>query len=155
VDLEGNVEVARLRSVAYQMGIADRVTFFGAVEQDKMPLFYNAADVCVVPSLHESFCFVALEAMSCGTPVVASKVGGLKTTIDDGRTGYLVADHSPDAFAHNIELILGNGDLQREMGKAARTRAMQFRWSSVAERVLEAYGQTVSLRTSVESQRQK
>jgi D-inositol-3-phosphate glycosyltransferase len=138
-DLEGNGEVARLRSEVYRMGIADRVTFYGAAEQDKMPLFYNAADVCVVPSLHESFCFVALEAMACGTPVVASKVGGLKTTIEDGKTGYLVAEHSSRAFAHSVKRILEDGDLQHEMGKAARNRALQFRWSTVAEKMLVTY----------------
>ncbi len=70
-------EVANLRSLASELGISERVSFLGAVDHERLPLFYSAADVCVVPSCYESFGLVALEARACGTPVVASRVGGL------------------------------------------------------------------------------
>ena len=70
-------EVAHLRGLASELGIAERVNFMGAVDHERLPLFYSAADICVMPSFYESFGLVALEAMACGTPVVASRVGGL------------------------------------------------------------------------------
>jgi D-inositol-3-phosphate glycosyltransferase len=140
-DSDGNGELARLHSLAGETGISDRVIFRGAVEQEQMPLFYNAADVCVVPSLHESFCLVALEAASCGTPVVASRVGGLMTTVRDGETGFLVDPHSPEAFAGRLELLLANAGLKEAMGKAGRAAAMRYQWSMVAERILAVYRQ--------------
>ena len=66
------------------------ISFIGAVAQQELPLYYNASDVLVIPSYYESFGLVALEAMACGIPVIASRVGGLPTTVKDSKTGYLV-----------------------------------------------------------------
>ncbi len=132
-------ETARLYSLATELGIGDKVTFFGAVEQGRMPLFYNAADVCVVPSYHESFGLVALEALACCTPVVASRVGGLATIIRDGETGYLIDELSPEAFARRLELLSGDEELRRRMGDAARPSVMKYAWSIVARQVLNVY----------------
>lgn len=132
-------EVARLRSLARELGIAEKVVFLGAVEHERMPLFYNAANVCVVPSYYESFCLVAIEALACGTPVVASRVGGLATTIRHGETGYLIAELSAEAFAQRLQLLLDDEELQRRMGAAARARVAKYSWSAVADRVLEVY----------------
>jgi len=135
----GGGEVARLRSLARELGIAEKVVFLGAVEHERMPLFYNAANVCVVPSYYESFCLVAIEALACGTPVVASRVGGLATTIRHGETGYLIAELSAEAFAHRLQLLLDDEALQRRMGAAARAWVAKYSWSAVADRVLEVY----------------
>jgi len=132
-------EVARLRSLARELGIAEKVVFLGAVEHERMPLFYNAANVCVVPSYYESFCLVAIEALACGTPVVASRVGGLATTIRHGETGYLIAELSAEAFAQRLQLLLDDEELQRRMGAAARAWVAKYSWSAVADRVLEVY----------------
>jgi D-inositol-3-phosphate glycosyltransferase len=142
-DLDGNGEVSRLRSLAGELDISDRMTFWGSVEQEKMPLFYNAVDICVVPSLHESFCLVSLEAAACGTPVVASRVGGLMTTVRDGETGFLVSERSPEAFAGRLELILDNAGLAEAMGKAGRASAMEYQWSTIAEAMLRVYRQMI------------
>jgi len=72
------------------------VTFVGAVEHENMPNFYNAADICIVPSYHETFGMVALEALASGTPVIAARVGGLATIVKDGETGYLFDERSPE-----------------------------------------------------------
>lgn len=132
-------EVAKLRSLAAELGIAQRVSFRGVVPHEKMPLFYNAADVCVVPSYHESFCLVAIEALACATPVVASRVGALATTIKDGETGYLIEEHSPQAFARLLELLLGDEEMRQKMGEAGRASAMNYGWSAIAHQVLEIY----------------
>lgn len=136
-------EVPRLRDLASKLGIAERVSFLGAVDHDRLPLFYSAADICVVPSFYESFGLVALEAMACGTPVVASRVGGLAGTVRDGETGYLVPWRCPEPFAERLELLLGNEELRRTFGQSAREYVEQFRWDNVANAMLEIYGELV------------
>ena len=132
-------EVTRLRRLSAQLGIEERVAFCGIVEQDRMPVFYSAADVCVVPSFHESFGLVAVEALACGTPVVASRVGGLATIVRDGETGCLVDEHSPEAFAQRLDPILSNEGLLHQMGRAAPSSVVQYSWPTVTRKVLEVY----------------
>jgi len=131
--------VAALRARAERLGIGERVSFLGAVPQERLPLYYSAADVCVVPSYYESFGLVALEAMACGTPVVASRVGGLTGTVQDGVSGYLIPWRCPQPFADKVDLLLANDDLRRTMGAAARERAQRFRWSAVAADLAALY----------------
>jgi D-inositol-3-phosphate glycosyltransferase len=104
--------------------------------------YYSAADACVVPSYYESFGMAALESMACGTPVVASRVGGLPTIIQHGRTGYLKSWRCPEAFATSLEIILANQSLRDSMGRAARRRAESLGWDAIAARMLELYDQT-------------
>jgi D-inositol-3-phosphate glycosyltransferase len=134
-DTVGGGEMARLVALAGELGITDKVTFLGAIEHERMPLFYNAADVCVVPSYHESFGLAALEALACGTPVVAARVGGLATIIIDGETGYLLNELSPEALARCLRLILEGGALRERMGEAAVLSAGDYTWPAVARRV--------------------
>ena len=138
-DSESDGEVTRLRTLSAELGIDGKVTFCGAMEHGEMPLFYGAADICVVPSYHESFGLVALEALACGIPVVASRVGGLATIIKDGETGYLIDELSPEAFAQRLELLLGDEKLKRRMGDAAHLSVMKYEWSMVARQVLNVY----------------
>lgn len=133
-----------LKGLAADVGIAQRVTFLDAVPHRDLPLYYNAADICVVPSYYESFGLVAVEAMACGTPVIASRVGGLKETVLDGRTGYLVPWRCPEPFAERLELLLSNEALRRSMGREARLAAERFRWSEVAAKVEDVYHDLVS-----------
>jgi D-inositol-3-phosphate glycosyltransferase len=133
-----------LMALAEELGLQDRVTFLEAVPHRDLPLYYNAADICVVPSYYESFGLVAVEAMACGVPVVASRVGGLKETVVDGRTGYLVPWRCPDPFAERLELLLSNEPLRRKLGREARSAAERFRWSEVAARVEDVYHELVS-----------
>ncbi|MBI4199610.1 MAG: glycosyltransferase [Chloroflexi bacterium] len=138
-DGEGDERVRDLRRLAQELGIQDRVDFLGSQRHDLLPYFYQAADVCVVPSHYESFGLVALEAMACGTPVVASRVPGLQTIVRDDRSGYLVPWHCPDAYAGRIEVLLANEDLRQSMGREGRSIADALGWERTAARVLEVY----------------
>jgi D-inositol-3-phosphate glycosyltransferase len=132
-------ELDRLKSLASQLGIANFVTFTGALGQTELPKYYSAADVFVLPSYSESFGLVALEAMACGTPVVVSRVGGLKTFVKDGETGYLIPWRCPEPFAQRIEVLLTNPPLREMMGKAAAAKAQQMSWGGVANSMLDFY----------------
>lgn len=136
-------EMAHLRDLASELGIAERVKFLGAVEHERLPMFYSAADVCVVPSFYESFGLVALESMACGTPVVASRVGGLAGFVRDGETGYLIPWRCPEPFAERIELLLENEDLRRAFGQSSREAVERYRWGNVAEAVIALYGELI------------
>lgn len=111
-------EIARLESVAAEVGVSEAVRFLGPKAHDTLADWYAAADVVAVPSFYESFGLVAVEAMACGTPVVASRVGGLASTVVDGRTGYLVPWRCPEPFAERIELLLRNEPLRLALGAA-------------------------------------
>jgi len=140
-------DVARkseLAALAAELRIADKVTFLDAVPHAELPLYYNAADICVVPSYYESFGLVAVEAMACGVPVIASRVGGLKETVQDGQTGYLVPWLCPEPFAERLELLLNNEPLRLSLGREARTAAERYHWSEVATRVEGVYHELVS-----------
>ena len=142
-DERAAAEFARLRAIAEEVGVADRVRFTGAIPHERLDVYYNAADVVVVPSFYESFGLVALEAMASGTPVVASRVGGLMSTIADGRTGYLVPWRCPEPFADKIDLLLGNNTLREALG-AAGTRAVErYTWEKVASALLALYGEVL------------
>jgi len=134
---------AELRELAAELGITGRVFFRDAVSHERLPLFYNAADICVVPSYYESFGLVALEAMACGVPVVASRVGGLLETVQDGQTGYLVPWRCPEPFAERLELLLDNESLRQSLGRMARSAVERYRWAEVAARVEEIYHELV------------
>jgi len=93
----------------------------------------------VVPSLYESFGLVALEAMACGTPVIASRVGGLQHTVDDGVTGFLVPAGEPDALADKLRLLLVDSELRERLGANARRKAQAYTWQVVAKHILALY----------------
>lgn len=143
-NLEKDAELERLKSLAVSLSIGDMVTFTGSVNQQRLPAYYNAADVFVLPSWYESFGFVALEAMSCGTPVVVSRVGGLTTFVEHGKTGYLVPWRCPEAFAISLETLLENPALRQAMGSAARNKAMQMNWAAMANKVLACYHKAIA-----------
>ncbi|MBV8086566.1 MAG: glycosyltransferase [Chloroflexi bacterium] len=132
-------ELIRLRQVVADLGLRNVVKFVGPKEQDQLPAYYAAADVCVVPSYSESFGMVAVEAMACGTPVVASRVGGLRSTVVDGETGFLVPAHDAGAFARRIRQLLDSDELRRRMGQAGVQAASRYRWPAVARQTETLY----------------
>ncbi|MBF8267294.1 MAG: glycosyltransferase family 1 protein [Dehalococcoidia bacterium] len=135
----GDPEIRRLEAMASELGISSQVSFLGRVEQEQLPTYYNAADVCVVPSYYESFGLVALEAMACGTPVIASRVGGLPTVVKGGVTGYLIPWRCPEPFADGLDVLLKSPAIRRAMGRASRRLALGMRWSDTAEQMLALY----------------
>jgi D-inositol-3-phosphate glycosyltransferase len=143
-DEKDSRRLRELIRLARELGVEERVTFIEAASREDLPYYYNAADVCAVPSYYESFGLVAVEAMACGVPVVASRVGGLKETVQDGRTGYLVPWRCPEPFAERLDLLLTNEPLRRSLGREARAVAETYRWSRVAEQVEAVYHELVS-----------
>ncbi len=135
----GEPETDRVRRLAEERQVDGMIEFVGRVDHDELPLYYNAADVCIVPSYYESFGLVALESMACGTPVVASRVGGLPTIVHHGHTGYLKSWRCAEAFANSVEMIFASTDLQESMGSAARRRAELMGWSNVASIISDDY----------------
>ena len=142
-----NQEVERLRQLAQDLDVAEVVDFVGRVDQEELPVYYSAADVCVVPSFYESFGLAALESMACGTPVVASRVGGLSTIIQHGHTGYLKSWRCPEAFANSLEMITSSKSLLESMGQAARRRAEGMGWDQVAS-AMAAHYQSLATETA-------
>ena len=133
-------ELARLRAVAEESGVLDAVRFVGAVPHERLHTYYNAADVVVMPSLYESFGLVAVEAMASGVPVVASRVGGLSATVEDGETGYLVRWRDPREFAARLDALLADDALRARLGRNAAHAMRAYAWEAVASDLLDLYG---------------
>jgi D-inositol-3-phosphate glycosyltransferase len=130
---------ADVRRRASALGLGDAVAFVGAQPQQRLREWYVAADVTVLPSYYESFGMVALEAMACGSPVVASRVGGLQTTVRDGVTGLLVSEGDPCALAATITRVLGDDALRWRLGREGQRWAAQHRWPCVGEAICREY----------------
>ncbi|MCK9520194.1 MAG: glycosyltransferase, partial [Dehalococcoidia bacterium] len=135
---------AELTAQAEAAGMAGRLRFEGPVAHERLPAYYSAADVCVVPSYYESFGLVAVEAMACGTPVVASRVGGLVSTVIDGVNGYLIPWRCPEPFAEKLEVLLENPELRANFSRAARRSVEHFRWKTVALRMADLYDRVLA-----------
>src|SRR5262249_42760292 len=120
---EGNEDRARLRALAGSLGGGAWIDFKGPEPQSALPEYYRAADLCLVPSHHESSGMAALEAMACGATVVASRVGGLAATIQDGVTGVLVPPRDEVALASAIGSLLADGSRRRRLGQPPPRRA--------------------------------
>ena len=126
-----------------ELDIHELVTFLGSKDQEKLPYYYSAAEMVVMPSHYESFGLVALEAMACGTPVIASEVGGLAFLVRDGITGFHVPSRDPEALADKIYCLLTDAACRKEMGRAAHAHAQQYDWSLIAGRIIDLYGRVV------------
>ncbi|MGE5221046.1 MAG: glycosyltransferase [Omnitrophica WOR_2 bacterium] len=132
-------EMARLQDLRKQSSARDLVAFLGRRSQDTLPYYYSAAEAVVVPSYYESFGMVALEAMACGTPVVASQVGGLAFLVQDGQTGFTVPVDEPQALADRLAELINDPDLRREMGAQAADFAREYAWEKIAARIVKVY----------------
>jgi D-inositol-3-phosphate glycosyltransferase len=138
-----NGHEAELRARLGRLDLGDTVTFVGAQPQERLRAWYVAAAATVLPSYYESFGMVALEAMACGSPVIASRVGGLQTTVRDRVTGVLVPDHDAAALADALARLLGDPDLCWRLGREGVRWAAQHRWPCVAEAVCREYAALV------------
>jgi glycosyltransferase involved in cell wall biosynthesis len=135
-------ERARIADIVNELGMSECTSFPGCLSREILPAYYAAVDVCVVPSHYEPFGLVAIEAMACGTPVVASDVGGLQFTVVNEETGLLVPPQNVPAFNHAIDRILSNSPWQQELGKGAKKRVInKFSWNGVASELDQLYTQ--------------
>jgi len=140
---ERTVEMKRLQELCHLHGLDDLVTFLGKRDQDLLPYYYSAAEAVVVPSHYESFGMVALEAMACGTPVVASQVGGLAYLVQDGVTGYTVPSSDVGALAGRLCDLIGDGGLREKLGRQATELAQEFSWEIIARQIRDQYQELI------------
>lgn len=136
---EMSAEMARIQQLSDDLCMGRMVAFLGKRAQDTLPYYYSAADVLVMPSHYESFGMVALEAMACGTPVIASQVGGLAFLIKDGETGYHVPDQDPVELCDKLLMILSNPHQREMMGLRAAEYAKDYAWVNIAARIMDVY----------------
>jgi D-inositol-3-phosphate glycosyltransferase len=140
LDMPDGDERKRIETIVDELGIREFTLFTGRIGHDILPLYYAAADVCVIPSHYEPFGLVAIEAMACGLPVIASNVGGLKFTIIPEETGLLVEPQDIGAFANGIDRILFDELWARKMRRQASAIVNQrFSWAGVAIQLSELY----------------
>jgi D-inositol-3-phosphate glycosyltransferase len=139
-------EMVRLESLRRSLGIEDVVTFLGSKNQDTLQYYYSAAEMVVMPSDYESFGMVALEAMACGTPVIASDVGGLAFLVKDGRTGYRVPAGDIEALAERISHLLTDELSRRRIGQRATCWAETYAWPNVANHIEGVYREVTARR---------
>jgi D-inositol-3-phosphate glycosyltransferase len=140
---KANIEMSRIKALTEQYGLSDLVTFLGKRDQDSLPYYYSAAEAVVVPSQYESFGMVALEAMACGTPVVASQIGGLAYLVQDGVTGYMVPVDEPAQLANRLSVLLQDQDLRERMGKQAVLVAREFAWDKIVPKMMAVYNEVL------------
>ncbi|HYW21043.1 MAG TPA: glycosyltransferase [Nodularia sp. (in: cyanobacteria)] len=145
---ERSAEGNRIANIVEQLGLQDCTTFPGRLDDTVLPLYYAAADVCVVPSHYEPFGLVAIEAMASETPVVASNIGGLQFTVVPEVTGLLAPPKHEVAFAEAIDRILTNPTWRDRLGAAGRKRVeIAFCWNSVASHLTDLYTQLLAQTT--------
>lgn len=137
-------EMQRLQELCKSLGLDEMVIFLGKRGQDTLPYYYSAAEVVIMPSHYESFGIVALEAMACGTPVIASRVGGLAYLIKEGKTGYFVPSQDPEALAAKLRLLFVDHALRDRLGAQAVVHAQQFRWEEITDEIANVYRQMIS-----------
>lgn len=141
---DGQEEAEKAALLADELGVAERIRWVPPQPHHLLSSYYRAADVVAVPSRSESFGLVALEAAACGIPVVGAAVGGLRTLVEHGRTGFLVEDRAPEAFAAHIDALLGDADLAARLGDNAAERARRYTWSTTAGRLRRIYADLTS-----------
>ena len=143
-DPELTPEIGRLQRVATELGVHDRVRFVGRRGRSQLKYYYSAADLFVTTPWYEPFGITPLEAMACGTPVIAANVGGLKFSVRDGETGYLVPPGDAEALAERLRLLYSSPALLRVFGQQSIQRVNElFTWAHVADGLAKLYGEVV------------
>lgn len=132
-------ELLRLIALRDELAVQDRVCFLGARSQDALQDYYCAAEVLIMPSDYESFGMVALEAMACGTPVIASEIGGLAFLVQDGVNGFHVPTREPAALAARIQQVLADDSLRAVISQAARNTAQDYDWAVIGDRLMAIF----------------
>lgn len=146
---EMNAEMARLQDMVEDLGIENFVIFLGKQDQQLLPYYYSASEIVVMPSHYESFGMVALEAMACGTPVVASQVGGLAFLVRDGETGYVVPGNDVQMLAKRLVELIKDKDLRNKLGNKSAEYAQLYAWEIISEKMIEVYNQVLEKHNSI------
>jgi D-inositol-3-phosphate glycosyltransferase len=131
-------QVQTMQHLTEDLDIEERVRFIGSVAQSKLPVYYSASDVCAIPSYYESFGMVALESLACGTPIVATNVGGLQDIIRNNRTGRIVPDNSPHRLASEITALFNRTENEEYIRDCLDAAAI-FSWKNIAAKILGVY----------------
>lgn len=147
---EMTAEMTSLQQLCRELHMDRMVLFLGKRGQDTLPYYYSAAEVLVMPSHYESFGMVALEAMACGAPVIASQVGGLAFLVQDGVTGYHVPGGDSDALCEKLCLLLGNDAARQNMGAQAAEYARAYTWDKIANQIIAVYKSLLQERPDAE-----
>jgi D-inositol-3-phosphate glycosyltransferase len=143
-----SAEMTRLQALSRELCMDRMVVFLGKRGQDTLPYYYSAAEVLVMPSHYESFGMVALEAMACGTPVIASQVGGLAFLVQDGVTGFHVPNGDSDALCARLNLLMADASLRAQMGAQAADYARGYAWEKIAVQIIKVYESLLSEKVS-------
>ena len=145
----GTAEVEKLKEMVKWLGISDVVRFLPPISRKDLPDWYRAADLVCVPSYSESFGLVALESQACGTPVVATAVGGLRTAVADGISGVLVDGHDPRAWSSVLARLLAEPQRRVLLSMGALGHATHFGWDSTARGTIDIYDRVLSESTKI------
>ena len=137
-------ELTRLRSLAAELGVGSHVRFTGRKDRSELRYYYSAANVFVTTPWYEPFGITPVEAMACARPVIGAEVGGIKSTVVDGESGFLVPSRDPQALAERLAVLHNNPALAQSMGDEGLRRAYQhYTWRTVARRAASIYATVV------------
>lgn len=138
-------EIGRLQAIAQELGVSSRITFVGRKGREILKYYYSAADVFVTTPWYEPFGITPIEAMACGTPVIGAEVGGVKFTVKDGETGYLVPPHEPEILADRLSHLFNHPQLISLFGRQAIRRSQEhFTWEKVTSAIAALYEEVLS-----------
>lgn len=133
-------EIGRLQVIAEAENISDRVIFAGRCNRRMLRYYYSVTDLFITTPWYEPFGITPVEAMACGIPIIGAAVGGIKTTVSNGKTGFLVPPHDPAAAAECIAHLYSNPERLKALGEAGLRRAnSQFTWTKVGKRIARLY----------------
>ena len=141
-------ERRKLALQAERLGVSRYIDFVGSKDHEQLPYYYSAAEALLMPSDYESFGMVALEAMTSGTPVIASGVGGLQYLVRDGETGYLIPVRDAEALADRVAHLLRHPTERERMGANAASLARHYDWSIIAERLISVFQEAIRTRSA-------
>lgn len=138
-----NREMQRLQNLCQELGVDDLVLFLGKQDQDTLQYYYSAAEIVIMPSHYESFGMVALEAMACGTPVIATQVGGLQHLVQNGKTGFTIPNDNVEILEERLTQLICKQEMREEMSLNSITYARSYAWDVITPRIIDLYMNTI------------
>ena len=150
--ISADSEMHRLRTLCHDLGLDDMIVFLGKRDQSTLPYYYSAAELLIMPSFYESFGMVALEAMACGTPVVASHTGGLAYLVQNGVNGFTVPGGNAKALAERLTQVIYDTRLRQRLGQQAAAYAQDYAWEKITARIIDLYGETLNASEAISPQ---